>query len=213
VASPLLSHPRPVSETAVQQSADATLKAGLRAAALVRRDGLDTAFRQRASDTIAEKALPLVLAQRPRVISAYWPIRSEVDPRPILERAAAQGIALALPIVVERRELSFRAWTASQPLVPAGFGTFEPHADAPESQPDVMLMPLAGFDRNRHRLGYGKGYYDKAIAAMRAAGHRPLLIGLAFSVQEVPTVPAESHDVRLDRIVTETAVWGGEQAG
>jgi 5-formyltetrahydrofolate cyclo-ligase len=197
----------------VQRSANAIPKAELRTAALNRRDGLDSDFRRRASDIIAAKALPFVLAERPKVVSGYWPIRSEVDARALLERLAARGTTVALPVIVDRRELRFRAWRPGDPIAAAGFGTFEPRADAPEIVPDVMLVPLAGFDRTGHRIGYGKGYYDKAIAGIAAGGHRPVLIGLAFSVQEVPAVPAETHDVRLDRIVTETAVWTNGQVG
>lgn len=213
VASPLFRDLLTPPERAVQRNADASLKAELRAAALLRRDQLDPDFRRRASEAIAATAIPLVLAGRPTVVSGYWPIRSEFDPRGMLEQIAALGIALALPVIVERRELRFRAWSPGDPLVAAGFGTFEPGSDAPEVVPDAMLIPLAGFDRAGHRLGYGKGYYDKSIAGLTADGYRPALIGLAFSVQEVPRVPAEGHDVKLDRIVTEAAVWGGGQAG
>ncbi len=197
----------------MQRNADASLKADLRAAALLRRDGLDPAFRQDASEAIAAKANSLVLAERPKIVSGYWPIRSEVDSRGLLEQIAALGIALALPVIIERRELRFCIWKPGDPLVAAGFGTFEPGGDAPEVLPDAMVIPLAGFDRSGHRLGYGKGYYDRAIASMKARGHLPVLIGLAFSVQEVPEIPAEAHDAKLDRIVTETAVWGGGQVG
>jgi 5-formyltetrahydrofolate cyclo-ligase len=197
----------------VQPSADANLKAELRAMALARRDGLDRSFRERASQAIAEMALPLLVTARARTLSGYWPIRSEVDPREILETAARYGIEVALPVVIDRRELRFRAWRPGDTLVPGGFGTSEPSAEAPDLLPDIMLVPLAGFDRSGHRLGYGKGHYDRAIARMAAGGHRPVLIGLAFSVQEVPKVPAESHDARLDRIVTEAGVWNAEQAG
>jgi 5-formyltetrahydrofolate cyclo-ligase len=137
------------------------------------------------------------------VVSAYWPIRSEVDPGGLLARLRHAGIVVALPIILDRRELQFREWRADADLVPAGFGTSEPPADAAVVEPDVVLMPLAGFDRQRHRLGYGKGHYDKAIARLRAGGFAPQLIGLAFSVQEVPAIPFETHDIRLDAIVTE----------
>ena len=69
--------------------------------------------------------------------------------------------------------------------------------------PAILLVPLAAFDRRGHRIGYGRGYYDRAIAALKQAGHRPQLIGLAFACQEVSRVPAEAHDEPLDGIATE----------
>jgi 5-formyltetrahydrofolate cyclo-ligase len=78
-----------------------------------------------------------------------------------------------------------------------------PPPGAPIAEPDLILVPLVAFDRRGHRLGYGRGYYDRAIAAARANGRRVPLVGLAFAVQEVELIPAEPHDVRLDWVVTE----------
>jgi 5-formyltetrahydrofolate cyclo-ligase len=69
--------------------------------------------------------------------------------------------------------------------------------------PDAVILPLAAFDRTGHRIGYGRGHYDRVIARLASAAAHPLLIGLAFSTQEVARVPAEAHDVALDAIVTE----------
>jgi 5-formyltetrahydrofolate cyclo-ligase len=181
----------------------ATSKAALRVDALARRNGLDAAARAAGSEAIAGQALLLVLAARPKAASFYWPIRSEVDPRPLLAAVRDAGVAVALPVLADATVLRFRAWRAGADLVPAGFGTLGPGADAPEVMPDVIVLPLAGFDRAGHRIGYGKGHYDRAVAALHRAGRRPLLIGLAFSVQEVARVPAEPHDIRLDAVVTE----------
>lgn len=152
---------------------------------------------------IAEHALPLVLEPKPHVVSGYWPIRSEADPRPLLDAVRVAGIAVALPILLDATVLRFRQWNVGALLMPAGFGTLGPGPDAPEVMPDVVLLPLAAFDRTGHRIGYGKGHYDRAIAWLAASARRPLLIGLAFSSQEVESVPAEPHDVALDAIVTE----------
>ena len=84
----------------------------------------------------------------------------------------------------------------------AGFGTMAPGPDAEELLPDVLLMPLAGFDRQGNRIGYGKGHYDTAISALEKSGSL-LCIGLAFSLQEVGLVPAERHDKPLAGILTE----------
>jgi 5-formyltetrahydrofolate cyclo-ligase len=184
----------------------AARKAALRRDVLARRDALSREARESGSAKIAAAALPRVLAARPKVVAAYWPIRSEVDPRHLMTRLRGEGVELALPVIVDRRQLIFRVWDIETALAAGGFGTFEPVAHASEVIPDVVLAPLAGFDRTGHRLGYGKGYYDKAIAKL-AEIRRPLLIGLAFSVQEVPAIPAEPHDRPLDHVVTEQEIF------
>jgi 5-formyltetrahydrofolate cyclo-ligase len=178
-------------------------KAALRVDALSRRDVLDAAARAVGSEAIAERALPLILAVRPVAAAFYWPIRSEVDPRPLIGGARVAGLKVALPVLADATTMHFREWTSGADLEPAGFGTMGPGPDARELVPDAIVLPLAGFDRSGHRIGYGKGHYDRAVASLNAAGRRPLLIGLAFSVQEVSRVPAEPHDIRLDAIVTE----------
>ncbi|MCP8940152.1 5-formyltetrahydrofolate cyclo-ligase [Alsobacter sp. SYSU M60028] len=174
-------------------------KAALRAAALARRDALPAETRERYSHAVAERAARLPLGPGP--VSGFWPIRSELDPRPLMRLLAARGATLALPRV-ERPSLSFRKFAFDDPLVSAGFGLSEPPPHAPVVRPAVMLVPLAAFDRRGHRIGYGAGLYDRAIAA--AADGAPLLtVGVAFSTQEVPSVPDEAHDRALDWIVTE----------
>lgn len=184
----------------------ATSKADLRAAALARRDALTAEARAQASAAIARHAATVLAGLRFDCLSGFWPILSECDPRPIMLRAAAGGATLALPAFVDRETMIFRRYAEGDPLVAAGFGTREPGPDAPTVMPDVLLTPLAGFDRRGGRLGYGKGHYDRTIAAMRAAGRRPLLVGLAFSVQEVDAIPVEPHDVRLDWLVNEAEI-------
>jgi 5-formyltetrahydrofolate cyclo-ligase len=178
-------------------------KSALRAGALARRAALTSEQRAAATAAIAARVKAVLAVLKPRVIAGYVPIRSECDPSAILERARASGIAVALPAVVDRQSIAFRLHEAGAPLAPSGFGTMAPGADAPVADPDLILVPLVGFDRRGHRLGYGRGYYDRAIAAARANGRRVPLVGLAFSVQEVEAIPAEAHDVRLDWVVTE----------
>lgn len=137
------------------------------------------------------------------VVSGFWPIRDEIDPRPLMDALRARGHPLCLPAIVGG-ELVFRRLTRETVLVPAGFGTAEPPADAEELVPDCMLVPLAAFDRRGARIGYGRGYYDRAIARIAARrGAEADTVGIAFSVQEVVAVPEEAHDRRLRRILTE----------
>lgn len=172
-------------------------KAALRAEALVRRDGLELDERLIWDEAIVARALALpVFKQGP--VSAYWPMRSEADPRPILEALHERGLPLCLPAIVEQRML-FRRWAPWEPIVPGGFGTLVPSPEEPEVKPAILIVPLVAFDRRGYRIGYGKGYYDRAIAELEPA----LTIGIAYAAQEIEAVPAEAHDRRLDWIVTQ----------
>lgn len=144
------------------------------------------------------------------VVSGFWPIRDEIDPRPLMDALRARGHRLALPAIVAG-ELVFRELTRETELVKAGFGTLEPSADAEHLTPSCMLVPLAAFDRRGGRIGYGRGYYDRAIARIAAeCGREPDTVGLAFAAQEVDEVPEEPHDRRLGRILTETGFIAGD---
>jgi len=186
-------------------------KAELRAAALARRSLVPEARRGPAAEAIAAHAAPILAALRPTIVAGSMPFRGEVDPWPTLRRAEAMGAAIALPAVAADR-LVFRRWSPGLELIRASFGMMEPPGDAEALTPDLMLMPLVAFDRARLRLGYGRAYYDRTIAALRATGHAPMLMGLAFAVQEVAAIPAEGHDVPLDWLVTEAGIIGGRPA-
>jgi len=176
-------------------------KASLRRAALARRDALTPTVRAEASRVIAEQALRVVLKIDAAPVGLYWPIRSEVSTEPLIAALSDSGIALALPVVADP-ELRFFAWAPGDPLVAAGFGTRGPPTSE-EVKPRLLVVPLAAFDRAGHRVGYGKGHYDRAIARLTAQA--PIAtIGLAFACQEVEEIPAEEHDRRLDVIITET---------
>ncbi len=134
-------------------------------------------------------------------VAGFWPIRDEIDPRPLMDGLRRAGHSLCLPVVAQPH-LVFRKLDREGDLVPAGFGTMGPGPEAETLRPDVLLMPLAAFDGAGNRIGYGKGHYDTAIAALETDG--PILcIGLAFAAQEVDRVPAEAHDKPLDGILTE----------
>jgi 5-formyltetrahydrofolate cyclo-ligase len=183
-------------------SALAALKDTLRRAALARRDGLDAATREAAAEALAiDPAMPTFSAGT--IVAGYFPIRSEIDPRPLMRRLSAAGARLALPVVMgDGESLVFRPWREGEALERASFGLSVPPASAGVVDPDVLLVPLAAFDRGGHRIGYGKGHYDRALARLDA-GRRRLAIGLAFSTQRVDEVPAEPHDRPLDLILTE----------
>jgi 5-formyltetrahydrofolate cyclo-ligase len=185
-----------------------TSKSALRDLALRRRDQTGADFRAAASAAIAGRAAPLIAAFSPRRVAAYVAMRSEVDPRPLIEAIAPFAGEIGLPVIEPGRTLSFRRFVPGDRLVPGGFGTLVPDEDAPVIDPDLIIVPTVAFDRAGTRLGYGKGHYDRAIAALRASGRRATLVGIAFAVQEVDRIPREPHDVTLDFIATEAETLG-----
>lgn len=176
----------------------ASRKAALRGAALTRRDNLELDDRLEWDQAIAERALALAVLTGPGPVSAYWPMRSEADPRPILEGLHERGVALCLPAIVAGAML-FRRWAPWEPIVPGGFGTLVPQPHEPQVLPTILLVPLAAFDRRGYRIGYGKGYYDRALSELGPVTS----IGIGYAAQEIEAVPDEPHDQRLDWIVTE----------
>jgi 5-formyltetrahydrofolate cyclo-ligase len=139
-----------------------------------------------------------------QVVAAYWPIRDELDVKPVLTRLMDDGQPVCLPVVVgDGLPLELRLWQPGTPLYPSGFGTLAPDELAPIVEPDVILMPRLGFDRLGTRLGYGGGYYDRTLTRM---SRRPKLVGFAFALQEFEHIPRDSHDVPLDAVVTENGV-------
>lgn len=163
----------------------------------------DPAERDAAVLAVADRVAALPLP--PGEVGGYWPLGSELDVRPALLRLRQAGRAAALPVSGPRgTSLTFRDWDPALPLVAGRYGILEPGDDRPERWPTVILVPLLAFDRSGHRLGYGAGYYDRTLAALRAR-HPVVAVGCAFAVQEVPAVPAADHDERLDWIVTERA--------
>ncbi len=137
-------------------------------------------------------------------VSGYVAMRDEIDPRPCLAALAARGCRIALPTVPDDGQgLIFRAWEPGEDLVPGPFGTSEPSLDAEVVYPDLLLIPLLAFDRTGGRLGYGGGFYDRTLAAMRGWSTFRA-VGLAYAGQQVDAVPTGPDDVPLDGIVTET---------
>jgi 5-formyltetrahydrofolate cyclo-ligase len=136
-------------------------------------------------------------------VAGYLPLGDEADPRSILRWLRGAGHPIALPrIVRSRAPLAFRLWDADGVLEDGPFGTLQPPEEAPALVPEVLILPLLAFDRRGFRLGYGGGYYDRTLAALRTE-RAVTAVGLAFAAQEVPSVPHDRHDQPLDWIVTE----------
>lgn len=180
---------------------DATaLKAELRRLALSRRAAIDPDTHRTASARAVDRLRALL---RPgETVSLFWPIRGEIDPLTLVGPVRGAGGEVAMP-VVEGQEILFRRFDGVDGLESGKFGTRHPPAHEPQLAPDMIVAPLAAFDRRGGRIGYGAGFYDRAVARLRRAGHPLRVVGVAFACQEVDQVPAEAHDEPLSAIATE----------
>jgi 5-formyltetrahydrofolate cyclo-ligase len=180
-------------------------KAIIRRDAVSRRDALPADQRARAAEAIAARPFPLAI--RPgMIVSGFSPLKTEINPLPLMRRLADAGAQLALPVVAGRgHPLIMRGFAFGDALASGQWGIREPKADAAEVAPDILLVPLLAFDRRGNRIGYGAGYYDMTIAKFRAA--KPVVAaGIAYAAQEVDTVPVTARDARLDLVLTEREV-------
>ena len=179
-------------------------KAALRAQTLAKRDALPAAERQAAAETIATRAFPVEVAGT--IVSGFMPMKTEINPLPLLRKLADAGAQMALPAIAGRgKPLIMRAWKIGDPLKTGQWGIREPTPEAAEVAPDILIVPLAAFDRAGHRIGYGAGYYDMTIKVLRAK-KKVVAIGVAFAAQEIARVPATTRDARLDLVLTEREV-------
>ncbi|WP_455480540.1 5-formyltetrahydrofolate cyclo-ligase [Bartonella sp. B12(2025)] len=137
------------------------------------------------------------------ILAGYWPIKSEIDPRPLFDAIALRGGDLALPAVIDSTTMVFRAFSQSTVLEPMRFGTVGPSAENAIVVPNFIIVPLSAFDSQCHRLGYGGGYYDRTVKVLEKQGHRINLLGLGFSCQEVESIPHTEHDLVVQGIFTE----------
>lgn len=181
------------------------LKKQLRLEALARRDALPVEWRIEKSLDMAAIADELAI-EPGTVVSGFWPIRSEVDVRPLMYALMDHGARLCLPAIIDKTTIVFRELVRGAPMVDMGFGTYGPDESAEVLDPTVMLVPLAAFDHLGDRIGYGAGFYDRAISKLHARGLYPRLIGIAFDCQLIEDVPDEDHDVRLHELLSESGL-------
>jgi 5-formyltetrahydrofolate cyclo-ligase len=181
-----------------------SIKASLRAERLAARDALSAAERVEKSLSLASHGMAAIDLNDGTLVSGFLPIRSEVDVRPLMDLLRERGARICVPVVLDKETIVFRELTPGAELVAGVFGTVGPGLEVAELDPEIMLVPLAAFDRRGHRIGYGGGYYDRAIYRLQQKGCNPRLIGIAFDCQEVASVPEEPHDIRLHGILTES---------
>jgi 5-formyltetrahydrofolate cyclo-ligase len=178
------------------------LKSQIRRDAAARRDALPAPERAAAAAAIASRPLPVAVPAG-AIVSGFSPLKSEINPVPLMRGFADAGAGLALPVVAGRgKPLVMRAWAFGAPLVSGVWGIREPPPSAPEVFPDILIVPMLAFDRSGHRIGYGAGYYDMTIARLR--GMKPVIaLGIAYAAQEIAEIPTTERDARLDFVLTE----------
>ena len=179
-------------------------KGALREERLAARDAIPPEERIEKSLAMVAFGQEVVEIRPGTIVSAFLPIRSEADIRPLMALLRDRGARICVPVILDKQTIVFRELIRGAELVKGVFGTSGPGPEAPELEPDIMLVPLSAFDAVGHRIGYGGGYYDRAIRRLHEKGRDPLLIGIAFDCQEVAFVPAEDHDVRLNAVLTES---------
>ncbi len=164
-------------------------------------------FGPRAAEEAAENAIRLleqILSSPPEPPTAglYHPVRDELSPLGLAAKLRSSGWRLALPFIQSTSRMCFRLWEAEDALSPGPYDIQQPAAECPEVRPDILIVPLLGFDRRGMRLGYGAGYYDRYICERRKTG-LVVTIGFAFAEQEYECLPASPTDEALDWIVTQ----------
>lgn len=188
-------------------------KAALRAELKARR-ARAAAQLAKAGEALAWRVPAALLERNVTVAAGYAPFGDEIEPGGALFRFRQAGARMALPVVVaEGAPLIFRAWSFGEPLEPGAYGVPAPPESAEQVTPDLVLVPLLGWSQDGARLGSGKGFYDRTLAGLRAAGPRPdgappvTAVGLGFEAQRVWGLPVERHDEPLDWIITESAAY------
>lgn len=172
-------------------------------------DARQAAFARRAAAYQAQGAvaghLSAVLAgYRDVPLAGYMAMRTEIDPTPAMQEAAAHG-PVGVPVIMgPAQPLRFRTWTPDAVMIRGSFGAMIPQ-EGDWMTPQILIVPLVAFDRNGGRLGYGGGFYDRTLQLLRAAGPT-MAIGFAYAAQEDPDLPLEPTDQPLDLIVTETGI-------
>ncbi|PCJ09436.1 MAG: 5-formyltetrahydrofolate cyclo-ligase [Rhodobacteraceae bacterium] len=177
-----------------------TIKAQARTAAFARRKQAHVMHKPGVAGHLSE----VLAGYRGVPLSGYMPIRTEIDPLPAMAEAAAHGLVAVPVIIAAGQPLKFSRWQPEGPLRDGPFGAKVPEV-VDFFEPEILIVPLVAFDIHGGRLGYGGGFYDRTLEAMRAK--RPTLaIGFAFDAQEAQDLPLEPTDQPLDMLITESRV-------
>lgn len=176
-----------------------------RSEAAKRRGAAHLLLHEKAGPALAKRGLPFARETQQRIVSGFFPYKSEISLLLLLARLHGEGWVTSMPVVMgEGLPLVFRAWAPGEPTAPSIWDIPVPLVTAEEVLPDVLLMPMLAFDRRGWRLGYGGGFYDRTLEKLRKL-KQVTAIGVAYAAQEMAEVPHGPYDQRLDWIMTEKA--------
>lgn len=182
-------------------------KKAMRTRVLARRSKLSLEYRKNGSASLLRAAAALPEFPARAALAGFMPIRDEIDPTLLMERYHERGHPIGLPIVVApRNPLIFRQWQPGDALEKGAFDVPVPMEQAERVVPRILLVPLAAFDREGYRLGYGAGFYDRTLTELRARDE-VIAIGVAFDEQEVDAVPRDEYDQQLDWMLTPSGAF------
>lgn len=182
----------------------AAWRSGQRNTLLRQRMAMARDLRGQYGRAISQRLLQCFAPAAGTVVGIYWPMKGEFDPRFVAWHWRQANVQSALPLVIGRdRPLEFRLWSPSVTMLPGPFGLPRPQG-TPSVTPQLLLMPPVGWDELGYRLGYGAGYYDRTLAAMQQP---PLKIGVGFECSRINSIDPQPHDIALDFMVTEAAVY------
>ena len=176
----------------------------LRATLIEQRLAAGAAARLGWSEAIVARLAHILPLCDAKVLGFCWPYQGEPDVLPAVRQWLAAGGLAALPVVVQpRAPMVFHRWHPGVAMTRGAYDIPIPK-DSDALQPDILLIPLTGFDAAGYRLGYGGGFFDRTVVEMQP---RPLLIGVGFELSRVPTIHPQPHDQPMQIIVTEVGVW------
>ena len=139
-------------------------------------------------------------------IAAYYPSNYEVNILNFIQQASEKNFKIALPVIRPAGKMNFKSWCYKDPLYVSKFGTLEPLNTKKEVIPDLVMVPLAAYDNQLNRIGYGKGYYDRILQKINRIKKKTIFLGIAYSFQKYHKIPTSKHDVKLDYIFTEKGI-------
>ena len=140
------------------------------------------------------------------IIAGYYPSNYEVDILNFLEKASKKKFKIVLPVVRSSSKMSFKLWIFKESLYVNKFGILEPKNSKKKIVPDLIMVPLVAFDKKLNRIGYGKGYYDRALNRIIKKKRKIITIGIAYSFQQCTNIPTNKYDFKLDYIFTEQGI-------